>query len=289
MTKPTEYERHPASAAWGDMSEVEYDQLVEGMKLGGYDKEEPVIVLEGTNQIIDGWHRWQAAADAGLEAYVVEADMSLEEIALYVIAKHAGRRNLLLHDRIKCMDATYKACGMTEAPSGPSNKGKKAVRKSGGDKMSPPEKGTGNGTYTRDDIAKATGASKRTVQRALAKPPTAADVKKQARAKGKEYSSAQKAKAADREAIDALKEANEILSAELSDAQAEVAAANAPEGDVADAVAEYKRAGKEKDRIISRQAREIARLKKQLSGVTQERDEYKRYAAEMEKALAKRG
>lgn len=288
MTTPTEYERHPASAAWGDMSEVEYDQLVEGMKLGGYDKEEPVIVLEGTNQIIDGWHRWQAAADAGLEAYVVEADMSLEEIALYVIAKHAGRRNLLLHDRIKCMKATYEACGMTEAPSDKPGK-KKPVKKATGDNVSPVAKDTGNGTYTRDDIAKATGASKRTVQRALAKPPTAADVKKQARAKGKEYSSAQKAKAADREAIDALKEANEILSAELSDAQAEVAAANAPEGDVADAVAEYKRAGKEKDRIISRQAREIARLKKQLSGVTQERDEYKRYAAEMEKALAKRG
>ena len=98
----SEMERHPLSAVWGDMPQEQFAELVADVKEHGVLY--PVAILDG--QVLDGWHRYRAANEAGGDCPAEEFDGG--DPAAYVIRNNALRRNLTASQRaaiiIKCRE-----------------------------------------------------------------------------------------------------------------------------------------------------------------------------------------
>ena len=81
--------RHPLSGVWPPLSDDEAAALRQSMA-DGFDAAHPIVLLN--DQVLDGWHRYQAALEAGVEpllrAYIGD------DPAGYVIAAHVARRHL---------------------------------------------------------------------------------------------------------------------------------------------------------------------------------------------------
>ena len=65
MTEAVEFARHPESEIFPRMSAEEYQALIQSMKDHGFDPAFPIVLFD--NAIIDGWHRYQAAKEAGVK------------------------------------------------------------------------------------------------------------------------------------------------------------------------------------------------------------------------------
>ena len=87
------YSRHPLSAAWPNMSDDEFASLTESIQLHGL--REPIVLLD--DQVLDGWHRYQACIEAGMEP-VFEV-FSGDDPREFVSDKH-NRRSLNLTQRM---------------------------------------------------------------------------------------------------------------------------------------------------------------------------------------------
>lgn len=90
------YERHPLSASWPDMADEDFIALKDSIAYSGL--LEPITVFEG--QILDGWHRYGACLDTGMEPRFEE--FTGDDPAQYVRDKHT-RRPLTLTQRLTCI------------------------------------------------------------------------------------------------------------------------------------------------------------------------------------------
>ena len=95
-------ERHPLSAIWGDMPNDQYQGLVDSIRESG-DLMAEVRTLDG--MVLDGWHRYRAALDAGVQPLIVP--WSGDDPVGYVIKKNALRRHLTAGQRSICVARCY--------------------------------------------------------------------------------------------------------------------------------------------------------------------------------------
>jgi hypothetical protein len=135
------YQRHPLSAAWPNMSPEEYASLIESIQMHG--QRDPIVLLD--DQILDGWHRYRACLDAGMEPMFTafEGDDPKD----FVSDKH-NRRSLSITQRM-----TAIALMSQWAPSGA------AGHKS---------KGSPGDPLTTNDLAKKGGGSRSTAKQVKA-------------------------------------------------------------------------------------------------------------------------
>lgn len=85
----SELNRHPLSAAWGDMPEEELQALVDDIEAHG--QREPIVLLDG--MVLDGWHRYTACSRLGLVCANTEFPADQDPIS-WVISRNACRRSL---------------------------------------------------------------------------------------------------------------------------------------------------------------------------------------------------
>ncbi len=98
--------RHPLSAAWGDMPDADFDELVESVREHGF-ADPTIMVLD--EQVLDGWHRYRAAQDLGLIGQLFYEELPDEEDAVqYVIRKNSVRRHLNAGQRVAAVSACYE-------------------------------------------------------------------------------------------------------------------------------------------------------------------------------------
>ena len=88
MTQIGEYERHPLSAMFPDMPEEDYQELVASIDESGV--RTPIMMLD--DKILDGWHRYRAAKDAGLSSL---------EIHHYDVKEHGDPRRYVADQNIQ--------------------------------------------------------------------------------------------------------------------------------------------------------------------------------------------
>ena len=98
--------RHPLSAVWGDLPDDQYRELVESVMAHGL--RDPILWLyEG--QVLDGWHRYRASVEAGVE--MEQAVYQQDAAAAFVIQRNAQRRHLTAGQRAACIVACYEWLG----------------------------------------------------------------------------------------------------------------------------------------------------------------------------------
>ena len=100
---PERLERHPLSAIWGDMPNDQYRELVDSIRESG-DLMAQVRTLD--DMVLDGWHRYRAALDAGVQPLIVP--WSGDDPAGYVIRQNAHRRHLTAGQRAICVAKIYE-------------------------------------------------------------------------------------------------------------------------------------------------------------------------------------
>lgn len=82
------YEQHPLSAAFPAMSADDYQTLKDSINEIGV--QNPITLFEG--MVIDGWHRYSAANDLGMECPIVElGDVDPRD---FVLAQNKARRHV---------------------------------------------------------------------------------------------------------------------------------------------------------------------------------------------------
>ena len=87
-----EYKRHPESELFPAMTSEEFGALVESIKINGFDKSFPILTFE--DQIVDGWHRYRAAAKAGVEPMFRAWRGAKANLQAFVIYANSTRRHL---------------------------------------------------------------------------------------------------------------------------------------------------------------------------------------------------
>ena len=87
------YEQHPLSAAFPSMDERDLVALAADIKVNG--QREPGTIFEG--MILDGWHRYQACEQAGVE--FVATEFTGEDPVAFVKSRNLHRRHLTASQR----------------------------------------------------------------------------------------------------------------------------------------------------------------------------------------------
>jgi regulator of replication initiation timing len=102
--------QHPLSAAFPAMSAEDFQALKDDIEVNG--QREPVIVLDG--MVLDGWHRYRACSDLGLNVkhFTFGAD---DDAAAFVLSHNLHRRHLTASQRA----AAVVACSQWTPPSRP--------------------------------------------------------------------------------------------------------------------------------------------------------------------------
>lgn len=136
--KGVKYVRDELSSKFGDMPPDEFDELVADIKKNG---QRDSIIVRGKN-IIDGWHRYQACMEAGIEPFMEVYDEGMDgEINAFVMSKNLFRRQMTGEQRARM------AADLLGYKPG---KGRRGV-----------------GTVSQEQVAAAAGVSARTARRAL--------------------------------------------------------------------------------------------------------------------------
>lgn len=96
------FKQHPLSAAFPAMQPDEYQALYDSiMEIG---VQNPITLLDG--MVIDGWHRYTAANDAGMACPSVElGDVDPRD---FVLAQNKARRNLTASQRADAVTSVYQ-------------------------------------------------------------------------------------------------------------------------------------------------------------------------------------
>src|SRR4029453_3481573 len=84
------YMQHSISAAYPPMPDAEFMALVEDIKAHG--QRVPITLYEG--KILDGWHRYCACPDLGLEPATVDFTGTSENAVAFAFSLNAHRRQL---------------------------------------------------------------------------------------------------------------------------------------------------------------------------------------------------
>ena len=103
MSADGRLERHPLSAIWGDMPPAQFRELVEDVRQHGV--REPIVCHD--EMILDGWHRYRAAAKSAAECCFVDLPPA-EDPAGFVIRHNAYRRHLTASQRAAMVVACTK-------------------------------------------------------------------------------------------------------------------------------------------------------------------------------------
>lgn len=131
--------QHPLSAAFPAMPAEQFQALKDSiMDIGVQD---PISVFEG--MVIDGWHRYTAASELGMDCPTV--DLGDVDPQAFVVAKNKARRHITTSQIASAVVAVYQW--------------KPAHRPDKGAPGAPLQK-------TNDELAEIAGTSKRTIQQA---------------------------------------------------------------------------------------------------------------------------
>lgn len=143
--------RHPLSEAFPDMTPDEYQELKDSIDLIGV--QNPVVVHD--DMIIDGWHRFCAAKDLGINPPIVELGDDVDPKD-YVLAQNLARRNLDASQRAAAVSAVY---GWTRAGRPSQKTGTEChISEKTGTQDVPPK--------TNAQLADLAGVSERTIRQA---------------------------------------------------------------------------------------------------------------------------
>jgi hypothetical protein len=140
------YTQHPLSAAFPAMNAEEYQALKDSIEVNGVLN--PITIFE--DMVLDGWHRYTAANDLGMDCPSLEMDDSIDPID-FVKAQNENRRHLTASERTAAIVAIYKW-----VPTGTNQHSKR-----GDEPGSPPQK-------TNAELAALAGTTTRTVQQVKA-------------------------------------------------------------------------------------------------------------------------
>lgn len=108
--------QHPLSAAFPAMPEDEYNALKDSITDIGV--QNPITLFEG--MVLDGWHRWTAANELGMECPTVE--LGDTDPQSFVIAQNKARRHIQQGQIALAVAAVYKwrpGAGRPEKNSAP--------------------------------------------------------------------------------------------------------------------------------------------------------------------------
>jgi ParB-like chromosome segregation protein Spo0J len=136
------YEQHPLSAAFPPMTPEEYQSLRDSIDSHGVLN--PITIYEG--MVIDGWHRYQAAMELGMDCPEAELDESLDPKD-FVLAQNKNRRHITMSQLAMATAAVYEWIPVGR----PNNSAMMALL-----------------NKTNDELAEISGTSKRTIARAKA-------------------------------------------------------------------------------------------------------------------------
>jgi ParB family chromosome partitioning protein len=113
-------QRHPLSAAFGDIPKDEFDQLVADIRKNGLIW--PIVYIQddrGEKMILDGWHRYRACLEAGVKPRLEPFDFVVEPAdeqsgrkvteAEFVVAANGHRRHLTREQKQKIVFELLKA------------------------------------------------------------------------------------------------------------------------------------------------------------------------------------
>lgn len=106
--KRTKYVRHELSTVFGDMPADELKELAADIKANG--QQQPIIVTG--NEIVDGWHRYNACMQAGREPVMEEYDEEIDgPLEAFVLSANLFRRQMTGEQRAQLAAAAmgYKA------------------------------------------------------------------------------------------------------------------------------------------------------------------------------------
>ena len=152
-----EYTRHPASAAWPDLTTKEYENLRASIRKSGF---HGVIPATQDKQIFDHWHGYVACLDERVEPPIKVHDLDAQEIADWIVGAHKGRRHMAPRDIAEAVVRTLRACGLAFADE-----------KGGRPKTEPDGSVSGEHISTRH-VADLAGTSQRTAARVVANVKT---------------------------------------------------------------------------------------------------------------------
>lgn len=140
------YTQHPLSAAFPAMTDAEFQALKDSIDVNGVLN--PIKIFEG--MVIDGWHRYSAAQELGMDCPSLEMDDSIDPRD-FVKAQNESRRHLTASQRAAAIVSIYQWV----------SSGANQHSKTGGEATSPPPK-------TNAELAALAGTTTRTIQQAKA-------------------------------------------------------------------------------------------------------------------------
>jgi ParB-like chromosome segregation protein Spo0J len=134
------YEQHPLSAAFPPMTPEEFQSLQSSINENGVLN--PITIYEG--MVLDGWHRYQAALELGMECPEAELDDWIDPKE-FVLAQNKNRRHITASQLAMATTAVYEWY--------PAHR---------------PNKGAGPAplSKTTEELAEIAGTSKRTINQA---------------------------------------------------------------------------------------------------------------------------
>lgn len=147
-------QQHPLSAAFPAMSETDYQALVDSIESIGV--QNPITIYEG--MVIDGWHRYKAASELGMECPSVELDSDIDPRD-FVLAQNKARRHIT---------AAQLAMATTEVYQWRPRGNPEISKTAPGAELEKEE-------ATAEEMAEAAGVSKRTIEQAKAVKTKAVD------------------------------------------------------------------------------------------------------------------
>jgi hypothetical protein len=98
----SDYLQHPLSAAFPEMTGVDYQALLDSINNIGV--QNPITVSDG--MVIDGWHRYRAATELGMDCPVVDMDPEIDPRD-FVLAQNKARRHILAAQLAMATTAVY--------------------------------------------------------------------------------------------------------------------------------------------------------------------------------------
>jgi hypothetical protein len=85
--------QHPIGKLFPHMSDEEFETLKDSIRQTGFNNQEPPVLFEG--MVLDGWHRYSAGMDLGIEVPTINFDARLGLTPLQlVVQRNLNRRHL---------------------------------------------------------------------------------------------------------------------------------------------------------------------------------------------------
>lgn len=141
------FKRHALSAEFGDMPEAQFIELRRSIERDGL--QHPILIWQ--DQVIDGWHRYQACLKAKVEPTFESFKGDEQDAVTRVLIENLHRRNLTEGRRVTLAKRFHDWHAQRASEGRP--------------KKTPSGDGVKQPTVTQADIAKAANVGQKTVER----------------------------------------------------------------------------------------------------------------------------